>query len=196
MSRPSLSSRSSLTSPDPSDLEDCDPEHIAAWKSLNSFVCRLLTPEFMQWTIIPYWMIPPGLETPPEDVVEFEIKLWVATEWLITGGPFMYREMTSTQPLYEEEKMTTAPGPLCKDLPGLSLERWAFWRSRLSELAKMKTFTKVSATGSSEQASFSDESYSRMAQAIAALDAAEKASEVDDKGAADTETAPADASGE
>ncbi len=150
----------------------------------------------MQWTIIPYWMIPPGLETPPEEVIEFEIKLWVATEWLIKGAPFMYRQMTSTRPLHDEEKRTTRPGPLCKELPNMSLERWAFWRSRLSELAKMKTFTKISATGSSEQAPFSGESYSRMAQAIAALDAAEKASKVDDKDAADTETAQADVSGE
>ena len=162
----------------------------------NSFVCQLLTPEFMQWTIIPYWMIPPGLETPPEDVIEFEIKLWVATEWLIKDAPFMYSQMTSTRPLHDEEKRTTRPGPLCKGVPNLSLARWAFWRSRLCELAEMNTFTRVSATGSSELASFSDESYSRLAQAIAALDAAEKASKVDDKGAANTEKAQADVSEE
>lgn len=134
----------------------------------------------MQWTIIPFWEMPLGLETAPEDVIEFELKLWVATEWLIRGAPFMYRQMTSTRPLDEEEKRTTAPGPLCKDVPGVSLQRWAFWRWRLSEIAKTKTFTKVSATGSSEQAEFSDESYSRVAQAIAALDAAEKAAMVED----------------
>lgn len=145
----------------------------------------------MQWTIIPFWVIPPGLETPPEAEIEFDIKLWVATEWLIQGAPFMYREMTSTRPLDEEEKRTTAPGPLCKDVPGVSLQRWAFWRSRLSEIAKTNTFTKVSATGSSEQAEFSDESYSRVAQAIAALDAAEKASK-EDKGDGDAASGQAD----
>lgn len=110
----------------------------------------------------------------------------------------MYREMTSTRPLYEEEKRNTRTGPLCKDLPGVSLERWAFWRSRLSEIASTKTFTRVSASGSSEQAAFSDESYARVAQAIAALDAAEKESKdskVDDRDA-DAEPVQAGASEE
>ncbi|OJJ05867.1 hypothetical protein ASPVEDRAFT_45326 [Aspergillus versicolor CBS 583.65] len=180
---------------DPSELEDCEPEDISAWKRFNSFACQLLTRGFAQWTVIPYWEIRFGLETAPEDAVEFEVKLWVATEWLIKGAPFMYREMTSTRPLDEEEKRNTRAGPLCKDLPGVSLERWAFWRSRLSEIASMKTFTRVSASGSSEQAAFSDESYARVAQAIAALDAAEKNgkdSKVNDKGTADVMAIEAD----
>ncbi|KAL0931227.1 uncharacterized protein CTRU02_213962 [Colletotrichum truncatum] len=168
---------------DPTDFDEYTPEDIETWKRFNSFASRLLSDDFTQWIVLPYWEIRATLETAPQEVSVFECKLWVATEWLARCGQLLYKDMASTDALTEREQASIAPGPLCKDIPPRSLERWNFWRSRLTELSRADP----SAEDRVEQPPLSDESLSRITQAIGLMDEAQGSSQGRDlEGSGDT----------
>ncbi|CAG7930784.1 unnamed protein product [Penicillium olsonii] len=129
------------------ELDDYTPEDLEAWKQFNSFASRLLSPDFTPWLILPYWEIAAGLETVVEDAAVFECKIWAATEWLIRCGSIIFRDMSSKEELDSETSLSMKPGPLCADIPPLSVQRWDFWHSRLVELIENDTSNKAAAGG-------------------------------------------------
>jgi hypothetical protein len=58
----------------------------------------------------------------------------VASEWLIRCGTVLYNEALSAGQLDEHEAMITRSGSLYNGEAGYCLERWQFWKLRLSEL--------------------------------------------------------------
>ncbi|OJJ44495.1 hypothetical protein ASPZODRAFT_18685 [Penicilliopsis zonata CBS 506.65] len=150
---------------DPSDMSEYTPEDVKAWNRLNSFASRLLTDDFKDWIQFAWWEIASGLETAPQDAAEFEWKLWAATEWLIQCGNLLFKDLTSPEELDAEVLATVKPGPLCENVPPMSLQRWEFWQSRLAELSGGK----YSVEGSAEDAVLGASSLSRIDQAIAAM---------------------------
>ncbi|KAL2151406.1 hypothetical protein VTH82DRAFT_6504 [Thermothelomyces myriococcoides] len=146
---------------DPTDSDDYDTEDLDEWKRFNSFASRLLSDDFLAWIALPYWEIRAALEkSPPQDAAAFECKLWVATEWFTRCGQLLYKDISSAEPLDDRELTSIATGPLCEGVHPRSLERWKFWRSRLTELASTEPSVVLS-----------DASRARIAQAIAAIDA-------------------------
>lgn len=119
--------------------------------------------------MLPYWEIGAALETAPQEAAVFECKLWVATEWLTQCGRLLYKAMGSTEVLGEREQASINPGPQCEGVLPRSLERWEFWRSRLAELLSAKP---EGEGGAEQPVLISGTSMSRIAQAVAVMDAA------------------------
>ncbi|CAG8071785.1 unnamed protein product [Penicillium olsonii] len=140
-------SRHSHIKEDPTELDDYTPEDLEAWKQFNSFASRLLSPDFTPWLILPYWEIAAGLETVVEDAAVFECEIWAATEWLIRCGSIIFRDMSSKEELDSETSLSMKPGPLCADIPPLSVQRWDFWHSRLVEVIENESSNKAAAGG-------------------------------------------------
>jgi hypothetical protein len=148
-------------------LDDYAPEDLDTWKRFNSFASQLLSDEFTPWIVLPYWEIGAALEMPlPQDPAVFECKLWVATEWLTRCGQLLLRDMGSAEALGERAQASIAPGPLCEGVAPQSLERWDFWRSRLTEIASAQP--QAGENGTWEDGT----SLGRIAQAIAVMDEA------------------------
>lgn len=123
----------------------------------------------MRWI---YWEISKALETPPQEGVVFECHLWVATQWLTQCGQLLRRNMGLAEGLDDEEAQKAIPtGPLCEGVPPGSLERWDFRRSRLVELASAEPPAGKDGAGKPVP-SERDACSLRIAQAIAAMDAA------------------------
>jgi hypothetical protein len=68
--------------------------------------------------------------------------------------------------LGERAQAAIAPGPLCEGVPAQSLERWDFWRSRLTQLASAQP--PAGEDGAGEDGT----SLGRIAQAVAVMDKA------------------------
>ncbi|KAL2255392.1 hypothetical protein VTK26DRAFT_3466 [Humicola hyalothermophila] len=155
-------------------------------ESSTSFASQLLSDDYMALILLPYWEIRASLETPPpKDAAVFECKLWVATEWLTRCAQLLHKDLGSAPPegLDEEEQANIAPGPLCAGVYPQSLERWNFWRSRLSEIASAKPSRGEDGAGGDivkdidGQPAPSSASLDRIKQAIAVMDAANNGAE-------------------
>ncbi len=88
------------------------------------------------WLHLPVWQFMKALEEPLDDSTDItECELWVASEWLIHCAGPIFKEMSLEAPnLGESDAGAFTTGPLC-DAEPLSVERWQFWRKRLSDLA-------------------------------------------------------------
>ncbi|KAJ5933678.1 hypothetical protein N7454_006007 [Penicillium verhagenii] len=150
---------------DPSDTGNSTAKSIEDWKRLNSFASRLLADDFRHWITFAWWEITAGLETAPQDPTEFEWRLWVATEWLIQCGSLLLKDLSSPEEVDAEVLASVRPGPLCTDVPAMSLQRWEFWLSRLAELSSGK----YTVEGGSKEVVLSASSISRIEQAITAM---------------------------
>lgn len=109
------------------------------WFNLNSFVARIGTKFFGMGL----WELRLGLEGPeakavkpiPEAVVN--IRILVATEWILRRGRLLLRE--SLLNALSEAPSSGKPwdgGPLFLGTRGFNLERWGFWKRRLGEVRK------------------------------------------------------------
>jgi hypothetical protein len=108
---------------------------LAKWKNLNSFIARFMTKQAVIWLHLPVWQFKAALEQPLSDSEDItECQLWVASEWLIHCAGPIFKEMSSKADLDESDAGSFRTGPLC-DAEPLSVERWQFWRKRLSDLA-------------------------------------------------------------
>ncbi|KAK4142477.1 uncharacterized protein C8A04DRAFT_29926 [Dichotomopilus funicola] len=118
------------------DDEDSSEEELAKWKNLNSFIARFMTNQTVIWLHLPVWQLRKALEWPLDDSKDItECQLWVASEWLIHCAGPIFKEMSSNPPdLDPSDAGSFRTGPLC-DAEPLSVERWQFWRKRLSDVA-------------------------------------------------------------
>ncbi|KAK3986162.1 hypothetical protein QBC44DRAFT_224933, partial [Cladorrhinum sp. PSN332] len=120
-------------------VEICTPVSMEVWKRWNSFAAHLLTEDFTQLTVLAYWQLASALETRPpssQDPAVLDCKLWAATEWLIRCGGVLYKHISFKGHLDEQTIVSIPTGPLCEglEIPVRSLERWNFWRLRLTQL--------------------------------------------------------------
>lgn len=61
-----------------------------------------------------------------------DARIWVVTEWFIHCADILYKLMnTETQPPTERVALTIHVGGVCPRMDPLSVERWAYWKSRL-----------------------------------------------------------------
>lgn len=111
------------------------------WLNLNSFNARLFGSGITRWRNFPIWQLREGLEDVfGPDSHENDCKIAVASEWIIQAGPKLLRETLLNDDMDEAEKRAYSGLELWTGLPGLSTERWGFWKRRLAEVkAGVKT---------------------------------------------------------
>lgn len=161
---------------DPTDFPDTVHEEIEIWKRWNSFVSGLVARGCQQWIFYGYYEIREALEvashneaTSFDPATVFECKLWVGTQWLIRCGGILFQDTKKPPGSYTAKEATSIrPGPLCRDLPSFSIQRWDFWLSRLTELADRRSTTRLK-DGTAHEVVLSDSSLSRVNQAIGAM---------------------------
>lgn len=105
------------------------------WLNLNSYSARLLGSGVTRWYNFAIWELREGLETKlGPDSHENDCKIAVASEWIIQAGPKLLRETLLNEDISEAEKTALVGHELWTGMPGLSTERWGFWKRRLAEL--------------------------------------------------------------
>jgi hypothetical protein len=113
------------------------------WLNLNSFIARLfggLVRGFMGFAV---WVMRYGLEEDSRHMGSESIsdtRIHVACEWIKQGGQRLLRESLlnslSIKPENANHGSSSARGSLYTGIGGFNLERWVFWKRRLTELRK------------------------------------------------------------
>ncbi|KAI1772962.1 hypothetical protein F4818DRAFT_424505 [Hypoxylon cercidicola] len=114
-------------------------EEFSRWKNLNSFVARLPSHGFIPGINFPVWQLREALEEPPVEGRALECQIWVATEWIINCADILFDEMNSKEEPDKDTARAFRGGSLYDGRPPFSLERWAFWKTRFSELSANAT---------------------------------------------------------
>ncbi|PYH46224.1 DUF3632 domain-containing protein [Aspergillus saccharolyticus JOP 1030-1] len=105
------------------------------WINRTSFMARMMGRQLRSWKMFAIWELRSALEYPQSipDGVDFHVG--VVREWILHAGAELYRQRKEGV-LTECEQRSTSPGPLYYGKADLCLERWAFWKERLLDLAK------------------------------------------------------------
>lgn len=115
--------------------EENDVQTPDEWLNLNSFNARLFGAGITRWYNFAIWQLREGLEDVlGPDTHENDWKIAVASEWIIQAGPKLLRETLLNEDISEAEKRAYRGCGLWTGLPGLSTERWGFWKRRLAEV--------------------------------------------------------------
>ena len=119
------------------DGSDRDNEAIREWISLNSFAARMFGTKLQSWDNFAIWELRSGLEEPPLSTPSAkETSLATACEWITHAGDELHRQGHAGRQLEAMEERALKPGQLfATGKPGLSDERWRFWRERIGALA-------------------------------------------------------------
>ena len=64
-----------------------------------------------------------------------DCRLWVASEWILRCGCTIFKEMSLWETREHSLAVAIDTGPLCRDLPPWSVDRWNFWKTRFREIA-------------------------------------------------------------
>ncbi|KAJ8069136.1 hypothetical protein OCU04_002810 [Sclerotinia nivalis] len=117
---------------DPSSAEDSITP-FQQWVNLNSFAAHLLNSTLVTWIHFPIWSLRSALEeeSPVADVRDYRIL--AAAQWIEHSGSYLF-EQISDKELSSDEKKSLSGGALYSGRPGLCLERWKFWISRLRDI--------------------------------------------------------------
>lgn len=124
---------SGFTTDDGEDEDDVQtPDE---WLNLNSFNARLFGSGMTRWYNMAIWELREALETElGPKLYDNDCRIAVASEWIIQAGPKLLRESLLGADLTDGEKRAFSGGSLWTGIPGLSTERWGFWKRRLSEV--------------------------------------------------------------
>lgn len=153
---------------DPTFTGEVLPEEFSQYRSRTSFYAGLKRAGLMPALAFPIWDIRAALEEPPppNGSNAMDCRIWVASEWIIQCARLLFIDLGSSEELDEAAARGLQTGPLCGDndkMAPLSVARWEFWKTRLSEIA--------SQVGSSGLTITTAE---RISKALEAMDAAEK----------------------
>ncbi|PNY23326.1 Uncharacterized protein TCAP_06734 [Tolypocladium capitatum] len=118
------------------DGSDKDNAAIQEWISLNSFAARILGANLQTWVNLAIWEFRSGLEEPPlSSQAAKETALATACEWVTHAGKALHEQGRRVQQLDAMEQRALKAGTLFEGgKPGLSDERWQFWRERMGVL--------------------------------------------------------------
>ncbi|KAH7040615.1 uncharacterized protein B0I36DRAFT_311095 [Microdochium trichocladiopsis] len=116
----------------------------AAWVKFHAFAARLMAANVIDLTTQALWMLRDGLEEQlTAGSKEANREVLTATVWIEYAGPLLFEKILwSPNPtLGDDDKRLLRAGPLYKGGPGLSSDRWLFWKTRLDEVADKKEVT-------------------------------------------------------
>lgn len=115
------------------------PLRLSAWKSVNSFVSRLVGAGFTQVINLAIWEIREALEeAPTKEGPLMDCRVWIAAEWIANSSEVLRNEMMRpSDELTERDATSTSVGQLLLSdgISPRSLQRWQFWKKRLAEIA-------------------------------------------------------------
>lgn len=121
------------------DGSDKDSATIRSWITLNSFAARLLGADAATWSNFAIWSLRSGLEEEeePSSEVARDSAVAIAYEWIAHAGKVLADKSRDggKEELSKVDKNALAAGKLFGGEPGLTWERWTFWRQRLEKLA-------------------------------------------------------------
>ncbi|OCL09783.1 hypothetical protein AOQ84DRAFT_387930 [Glonium stellatum] len=120
----------------PSEQEDSF-EPFKEWVNLNSFVSRLYGAGLIKWYRFAIWTIRDSLENsqvPAADLLESRVA--AAAQWIENSASKLFKTLRDTEP--SEGDRRAFKSPLFDEEKVLSLDRWAFWRSKFQELAELE----------------------------------------------------------
>ncbi|KAI0888247.1 uncharacterized protein GGS22DRAFT_198053 [Annulohypoxylon maeteangense] len=103
------------------------------WENLNSFVARLTNKNFCPWLQLPIKELRNALECPQSRGAVMECRVLVATDWIIRCGDVLLHKLTGEN-ADRHLALSLVTGPLCRNVPLLGVERWAFWSKRFQEI--------------------------------------------------------------
>ncbi|CAM1508601.1 Fc.00g054490.m01.CDS01 [Cosmosporella sp. VM-42] len=119
---------------EPEDEEEEQWYSLEEWLNLNSFAARLLGARRAGWVNLAIWQLRHGLEEEASPSLSTNNRVAVACEWLKYSAAELFSQSFPTNPLSKAEKSSYRTGALFAGQPGLGLERWNFWKHRLSEI--------------------------------------------------------------
>ncbi|KAI1482447.1 hypothetical protein F4774DRAFT_371320 [Daldinia eschscholtzii] len=111
------------------------------WLNLNSFMARLHASQKGGWGPFPIWQLREGLESPlspKDDIPTPNTRVRIAAEWILRSSHRLF--IDSLLHSYSDDlegPETGRPyhcGPLYSGKSHYSVERWCFWKSRLSDI--------------------------------------------------------------
>lgn len=86
----------------------------------------------MQWRNFAVWELRSALEEEvDEDTLEYRIS--IVKEWILHAGTRIFEEART---MYSDDSDVLKPGSLYKGPPGLNLQRWNFWKTRLATISR------------------------------------------------------------
>jgi hypothetical protein len=103
---------------------------------LNSFIVKVVGSDLGASKIFSIWQLRTALEEPPVEGNAMECRLWVATEWLIHCAKIIFDDLTLDGEVDTNTDRSRRLGPLCPKVGELSLDRWNFWKSRITALTR------------------------------------------------------------
>lgn len=113
------------------------------WLNLNSFIARLFNIKGQRFANFALWEMRNGLEEDADDGGTSDVanaRVLVASEWIRRSGPRIWNECVMSTFSDEPEDATHGSpyrgGALFTGSGGFNLERWGFWKRRLTELHK------------------------------------------------------------
>lgn len=118
------------------DGSEKDQETIQEWISVNSFAARVFGAKLQPWVNFAIWECRSGLEEPPSAKASArDTHLATACEWVKHAGKELYEQGKQVQTLDSMEQRALKAGSLLDGgKPGLSGERFRFWRERIGVL--------------------------------------------------------------
>jgi hypothetical protein len=108
------------------------------WKNINSFISRLGGSGYVPVLNLGAWEIRVALEDPiAETKLLLNCRVWVASEWIFRCGKALFQHLTKPKDDPSDTPIATeVTGPLYGEgLPPWTLERWEFWKKRLTTMA-------------------------------------------------------------
>ncbi|CAH0056353.1 unnamed protein product [Clonostachys solani] len=119
------SSRLDPISLDPNYLPETDV--LERKKNLNSFLARLPGDDSIFFIRLALGQLAGALEVPLAEsdtrLPLMECKIWTGTEWIIHWGRRIFKVVASKD---RPENTIPRPGPLSRNIPKQSVERWEF----------------------------------------------------------------------
>ncbi len=125
------------------DAEDDRAFTLDEWLNLNSFVARLFSTTVGGFVNFAIWELRNGLEEDEHDMGPTPVtntRVLIASEWIVQSGQRLLRESLlnylSTEPEDATHGSPYRGGSLYSGTKGFGLERWGFWKRRLTESRK------------------------------------------------------------
>jgi hypothetical protein len=109
---------------------------VRSWLSVNSFAARLVGSSTEDWTNFAIWSLRDALEQDGASAAAQDGAVAVAHEWIVHAGKVLLEKSRSGGELSKVDQKALAAGKLFGGEPGLTVQRWNFWKQRLETLAK------------------------------------------------------------
>jgi len=112
-----------------------------AWVNFHAFAARLMAAGVIDLTTHALWMMRDALEEELEaGSKEANREVVTAAVWIEYAGPILFEKVlwNPNPTLGEEDERLLRAGPRYKGGPGLSSDRWLFWKNRFEEVAEKK----------------------------------------------------------